>query len=103
MPNILPLDDTGDIFDWRITKTWEFTSSAPIRSAFPLWVVYGIPMHLLRWIAPGSEPPSPWLVFNTLRVLFFLISFVLGKFVSLRGVARLVGLVQGIKWERKLR
>ncbi|CUS11415.1 unnamed protein product [Tuber aestivum] len=67
----------GDIFDWRITRTWEFTSSAPIRSVFPLWVVYGVPMHLLRWIAPGSEPPSPWLVFNTLRILFFLISFVL--------------------------
>lgn len=39
-------------------------------------------MHLLHWIAPGSEPPSPWLVFYTLRVLFFLVSFVLGRFYS---------------------
>ncbi|KAH8148141.1 uncharacterized protein LAJ45_07905 [Morchella importuna] len=30
----------GDIFDWRITKTWEFTSAAPIRSVFPLWAAY---------------------------------------------------------------
>lgn len=67
----------GDIFDWRITKTWEFTSAAPIRSVFPLWAAYGIPMHLVRWIMPGDESPSPMLVFYSLRILFFLISFVL--------------------------
>lgn len=35
-------------------------------------------MHLMRWIVPGDEPPSPMLVFYALRILFFLISFVLG-------------------------
>lgn len=40
-----------------------------------------MPMHLMRWIVPGGEPPSPMLVFYTLRILFFLISFVLGMSV----------------------
>ena len=61
-------------------RTWEFTSEHPIRSVFPLWPVYGLPMQLLRWLWIGNghdgEIP-PIAVFWTLRVLMFLISFVL--------------------------
>jgi hypothetical protein len=84
------LRTAGDIFDWRITKTWEFTSAAPIRSVFPLWAAYGIPMHLVRWIMPGDESPSPILVFYSLRILFFLISFVLG-----------MGVISYLLWREK--
>ncbi|KAI5790226.1 Alg9-like mannosyltransferase family-domain-containing protein [Geopyxis carbonaria] len=67
----------GDIFNWPTFKTWEFTSDTPIRSFFPLWFVYGIPMQILDWIVPGLEPPSPRITFYFLRTLFFLLSFVL--------------------------
>lgn len=61
-------------------RTWEFTSENPIRSVFPLWPVYGLPMLLLRWLWIGNGHDgeiTPIIVFWTLRVLMFLISFVL--------------------------
>lgn len=70
----------GQIFSYPVRHTWEFTSDNPIRSVFPLWPVYGLPMLLLRWLWVGNgkdgEMP-PVAVFWTLRVLMFLISFVL--------------------------
>lgn len=70
----------GQIFSYPVRHTWEFTSENPIRSVFPLWPVYGLPMLLLRWLWIGNghdgEIP-PITVFWTLRVLMFLISFVL--------------------------
>lgn len=68
----------GDVFNWQVTKTWEFTVSTPIRSIFPLWAVYGLPMQILQWITT-SDSPSPTLIYYTLRILFSLASFVLGK------------------------
>lgn len=74
--NILP----GQIFSYPVRLTWEFTSDNPIRSVFPLWPVYGLPMLLLRWLWIGNgndgEIP-PIAVFWTLRVLMFALSFVL--------------------------
>lgn len=71
---------TGQIFSYPVRHTWEFTSENPIRSVFPLWPVYGLPMLLLRWLWIGNgndgEIP-PIAVFWTLRVLMFLLSFVL--------------------------
>lgn len=71
---------TGQIFSYPVRRTWEFTSDQPIRSVFPLWPVYGLPMLLVRWLWIGNgqdgEVP-PVAVFWTLRVLMFLISFVL--------------------------
>lgn len=70
----------GQIFHYPVRHTWEFTNEHPIRSVFPLWPVYGLPMLLLRWLWIGNgndgEIP-PIAVFWTLRVLMFAISFVL--------------------------
>ena len=68
----------GDIFGWSTVRTWEFTSSHPIRSVFPLWAAYGVPMQLLHLITGGATP-NPATVYYTMRILFFLASFVLGK------------------------
>jgi GPI mannosyltransferase 4 len=71
---------TGEIFSYPVRRTWEFTSDNPIRSVFPLWPVYGLPMLLLRWLWIGNgndgEIP-PIVVFWTLRVLMFIVGFVL--------------------------
>ncbi|KAH7329227.1 Alg9-like mannosyltransferase [Stachybotrys elegans] len=70
----------GQIFSYPVRRTWEFTSDQPIRSVFPLWPVYGLPMLLLRWLWTGNGQDGeipPIAVFWTLRVLMFLISFVL--------------------------
>ncbi|KAI1393229.1 glycosyltransferase family 22 protein [Hypoxylon trugodes] len=70
----------GQIFSYPVRLTWEFTSDNPIRSVFPLWPIYGLPMLLLKWLWIGNgndgEIP-PIAVFWTLRVLMFVLSFVL--------------------------
>lgn len=69
----------GAVYGWPTYKTWEFTSSEPIRSVFPLWLVYRIPLTILKWIWEGlgyGEVP-PTVAFYTLRVMMFLLSFVL--------------------------
>ncbi|POR34850.1 GPI mannosyltransferase 4 [Tolypocladium paradoxum] len=70
----------GQIFSYPVRRTWEFTSDHPIRSVFPLWPVYGLPMLLLRWLWIGNGHDgdiTPIAVFWTLRILMFLLSFVL--------------------------
>ncbi|KAJ4391315.1 alpha 1,2 mannosyltransferase [Gnomoniopsis smithogilvyi] len=70
----------GEIFKYPVRLTWEFTTDHPIRSVFPLWPIYGMPMLLLRWLWIGNgndgEIP-PIAVFWTLRALMFIFSFVL--------------------------
>ncbi|KAK6063876.1 GPI mannosyltransferase 4 [Seiridium cupressi] len=70
----------GEIFSYPVRRTWEFTSEYPIRSVFPLWPVYGLPMLLLRWLWIGNGKDGeipPIAVFWSLRVLMFILSFVL--------------------------
>ncbi|POS85646.1 hypothetical protein EPUL_002316 [Erysiphe pulchra] len=70
----------GQIFNYPVRLTWEFESANPIRSVFPLWPVYGFPMLLLRWLWIGNNGKgelSPKVVFWTLRVIMFALSFVL--------------------------
>ncbi|KAJ4304285.1 alpha 1,2 mannosyltransferase [Collariella sp. IMI 366227] len=70
----------GEIFSYPVRRTWEFTNDNPIRSVFPLWPVYGLPMLLLRWLWVGNGKDGeipPIAVFWTLRVLMFIVSFVL--------------------------
>ncbi|KAK3044667.1 alpha 1,2 mannosyltransferase, partial [Coniosporium uncinatum] len=74
----------GRIYGYPVHETWEFTSANPIRSTFPLWLVYGLPMYTLKalWIKsagihdPWSDVP-PAIVFYMLRALMFVLSFVL--------------------------
>lgn len=68
-----------EVFGWDAKATWEFTSDDPIRSFFPLWLAYGFPLTILKWIweglGYGSVPPM--VAFYTLRTLMFILSFVL--------------------------
>lgn len=52
---------------------------SPIRSIFPLWMTYKLPMSLLQWFYTeiGSGNPPPQLVYYALRAGMFLLSFVL--------------------------
>ncbi|KLJ10724.1 phosphatidylinositol glycan, class Z [Blastomyces silverae] len=69
----------GQIFNYPSKPTWEFTSDHPIRSVFPLWLLYGVPMTLLKWLwtedGAGSAPPA--LVYYVLRGSMFVLSFVM--------------------------
>ncbi|KAJ2907196.1 GPI mannosyltransferase 4 [Zalerion maritima] len=80
LPPPFPTKHGSQIFSYPVRHTWEFTSDHPIRSVLPLWPVYGLPMLLLRWLWIGNgndgEIP-PIAVFWSLRVLMFIISFVL--------------------------
>ncbi|KAB2568743.1 GPI mannosyltransferase 4 [Lasiodiplodia theobromae] len=68
----------GRVFGYPVHLTWEFTSKHPIRSSFPLWICYGIPMAVLRGIGEGiAEEVPPYVVYWTLRVMMFVMSFVL--------------------------
>ncbi|KAF2263835.1 hypothetical protein CC78DRAFT_533619 [Lojkania enalia] len=70
----------GRVFSYPVHETWEFTSENPIRSTFPLWLAYGWPMYLLRWLWEGfgHDEVSPSVVYWTLRVLMLALSLVLG-------------------------
>ena len=70
---------TGRVFGWPVYRTWEFTSSQPIRSIFPLTLLYTLPLTLLKWIWEGLHrgPVPPLVAFYSLRTLMFAISFVL--------------------------
>ncbi|KAF2756003.1 hypothetical protein EJ05DRAFT_85650 [Pseudovirgaria hyperparasitica] len=69
----------GRVFSYQVHLTWEFTSENPIRSSFPLWLTYGLPMYILHWIWEGAgkgEVP-PFIVYWVLRIIMFTLSFVL--------------------------
>ncbi|KAK3053857.1 alpha 1,2 mannosyltransferase [Extremus antarcticus] len=69
----------SQIFDWPSDPPWEFVSDEPIRSFFPLWLAYGFPLTLLKWIweGLGYGEVQPTLAFYALRILMFVLSFVL--------------------------
>ncbi|KAL8673833.1 MAG: hypothetical protein Q9168_001745 [Polycauliona sp. 1 TL-2023] len=69
----------GQIFGYPNLQTWEFTSSHPVRSLFPLWPVYGLPMLVLQWVwtETGKEAVAPRVIYYALRLLMFILSFVL--------------------------
>ena len=69
----------GEVFSYPVHKTWEFSNARPIRSVFPLWPVYGLPMTLLSWVWPdnGRGSVAPEVVYYTLRALMWVLSFVL--------------------------
>ena len=71
----------GEIFNYTTHRTWEFTSTEPVRSVFPLWLIYGAPLALLQLLWSSSFPacpaPPPRHVFAALRTFMFLASFIL--------------------------
>lgn len=70
---------TGQVFSYPVHHTWEFTSNHPIRSTFPLWLVYGTPMLILQslWNGLWTDTLPPYVVYWMLRILMFTLSFVL--------------------------
>ncbi|CAK7265811.1 alpha 1,2 mannosyltransferase [Sporothrix epigloea] len=70
----------GEVYSYPVRLTWEFTSDHPLRSVFPLWPVYGLPMVVLRWLWTGNggdgEIP-PHVVYWVLRIIMFIMNFVL--------------------------
>lgn len=68
----------GRVFSYPVHETWEFTSENPIRSTFPLWLAYGWPMYILRWLWEGfGYDVSPSVVYWALRVLMLTLSVVM--------------------------
>ena len=53
----------GELFNWHSQRTWEFTSAQPIRSFFPLWVVYALPMKTASWLS-GQNALEPHFAFQ---------------------------------------
>jgi hypothetical protein len=69
---------SGRVFGYPVHETWEFTAADPIRSTFPLWLAYGWPMYILRWLWEGfGLDVSPSVVYWTLRVLMLALSVVM--------------------------
>ncbi|KAI9374164.1 Alg9-like mannosyltransferase family-domain-containing protein [Aspergillus egyptiacus] len=69
----------GRILSYPSRLPWEFTSEHPIRSIFPLWPVYAVPIRFLKWFytETGAGSPPPELVYYVARGVMFLLSFVL--------------------------
>ncbi|KAF2484668.1 Alg9-like mannosyltransferase [Neohortaea acidophila] len=70
---------SGEVFGWPTYQTWEFSSDHPTRSLFPLWLAYGFPLTILKWIweGLGHGDVPPLVAFYTLRTLMFVLNFVL--------------------------
>ncbi|CCG84541.1 protein of unknown function [Taphrina deformans PYCC 5710] len=64
----------GDIFSWPIFKTWEFTSTSPIRSIVPIYFFQSPLLYHLRFF---TSVDSGRLIFYTLRLQQFLWSLVI--------------------------
>lgn len=69
----------GRIFNYPSLLTWEFTSSTPVRSVFPLWPVYGLPMTLIEriWTDNLDAKAPAALIYYITRGVMFILSFVL--------------------------
>ncbi|KAJ9603425.1 alpha 1,2 mannosyltransferase [Cladophialophora chaetospira] len=69
----------GFLFPYPSHRTWEWTASQPIRSVFPLWPIYGLPMTLLKliWAQDENDLVDPAVVYYTLRLVMLALSFVL--------------------------
>ena len=69
----------GRLFLFPSHRTWEWTVAQPIRSVFPLWLFYGLPLTLLKWLWAKDlhKDVSPWLVYYSTRLIMCLSTFVL--------------------------
>lgn len=71
---------SGDVFSFPVYRTWEFTSETPIRSVFPLYLIYGLALTMLRIGSAtlGLVSVDPTTAFRLLRLCMFLLSSGLG-------------------------
>ncbi|KAE8382091.1 Alg9-like mannosyltransferase family-domain-containing protein [Aspergillus bertholletiae] len=70
----------GRVLSYPSKLPWEFTVDKPIRSVFPLWPTYDLPISLLKWFyaeTGAPTPPPPQFIYYVLRGVMFLLSFVL--------------------------
>jgi phosphatidylinositol glycan class Z len=69
----------GRVLSYPSKLPWEFTDDKPIRSVFPTWPIYEVPISLLKWLYAESETPKPppQFIYYVLRGVMFLLSFVL--------------------------
>lgn len=69
----------GELFGYRNARTWEWTVANPIRSVFPLWPVYGLPMALLKglWSRGSDGLISPATIYYATRIFMLILWFVL--------------------------
>ncbi|KAF2151192.1 glycosyltransferase family 22 protein [Myriangium duriaei CBS 260.36] len=69
----------GSVFGFPHKLTWEFTAAAPIRSIYPIWLIYGWPLTIFKWVwdGIGYGDVHPELVYYALRLVMFAMSFIL--------------------------
>ncbi|KAE8331838.1 GPI mannosyltransferase 4 [Aspergillus sergii] len=70
----------GRVLSYPSKLPWEFTADKPIRSVFPLWPTYDVPISLLKWFyaeTGAPTPPPPQVIYYVLRGVMFLLGFVL--------------------------
>jgi phosphatidylinositol glycan class Z len=67
----------GDLLGWQASLPWEFTNdnpvNSPIRSILPIWLVYGLPIRVIKMFYGVN--PDPMLLFRAVRLTFFCLSF----------------------------
>lgn len=55
----------GDLLGWQASLPWEFTNdnpvNSPIRSILPIWLVYGLPIRIIKMIYGGTQFCSAYL------------------------------------------
>ena len=76
----IQLSSSGRVLSYPSKLPWEFTADKPIRSVFPLWPTYDVPISLLKWFyaeTGAPTPPPPQFIYYVLRGIMFLLSFVL--------------------------
>ncbi|KAJ1670107.1 alpha 1,2 mannosyltransferase, partial [Coemansia sp. RSA 25] len=74
----------SDILHTTALRTWEFTSSAPVRSIVPIYAFAGPPMLALRML---GVQPTAWRVFAGSRVFMALLSLAVdaGVYRAIKG------------------
>jgi len=49
----------GDLLGWQASLPWEFTNdnpvNSPIRSILPIWLVYGLPIRVIKMLYGGMH------------------------------------------------
>jgi phosphatidylinositol glycan class Z len=72
----------GDIFGTSVVRSWEFNASAPVRSIVVPYTVVGVPLTILKLLAPlafsifGLNLLTPYFILVLPRITLCLLSFI---------------------------